>query len=196
MYKLYTDKSEDFKCKIGVEGTNLNETFARLVIESEDVNLLFEGKIDKEGNCVVPIKKLRNLIPEGNTGKMKLEVIAEDTFFSPWEDEYEVDASKKVTVEVEQKEKEPIKENRIKVNVVTPTPQPKDNIVETKKQASKSVNHGQVISKILSEQGVTLSNIKENKTKIIKTIKEYSTKHSLKTNTSTLLDEIINNLQI
>ena len=52
MYKLYTDKSEDFKCKIGVEGTNINETFARLVIESKDVNLMFEGKIDSEEACL------------------------------------------------------------------------------------------------------------------------------------------------
>lgn len=192
MYKLYTDKSEDFKCKIGVEGTNLNETFARLVIESKGVNLMFEGKIDADGNCVVPIKKLKNLIPEGDSGKMKLEVIAEDTFFSPWEDDYTVDVSKKVTVEMVQ-EKEPIKENKIKVNVITPTKRTVKKTITEKKKVNSKVNHGKALSETLTTKGVTLSNIDKNKIKISKIIKEYCKSNNIKYE-NTLLEDIIQHL--
>ena len=40
-YKLYTDKTETFKCKIHLEGAELNEAKSRLVIESPKFNLLF-----------------------------------------------------------------------------------------------------------------------------------------------------------
>ena len=33
-------------------------------------------------------------------GNLKLEVIADDVFFTPWESTFEVQASKKVTVEI------------------------------------------------------------------------------------------------
>ena len=42
-YKLYTDKTETFKCKIHLEGAELTEAKSRLVIESSKFNLLFEG---------------------------------------------------------------------------------------------------------------------------------------------------------
>ena len=65
-YKLYTDKTETFKCKIHLEGAELTEAKSRLVIESPKFNLLFEGTIDKNGNCEVPIKKLKNVLKEND----------------------------------------------------------------------------------------------------------------------------------
>ena len=134
MYTLYADKSEDFKCKISVEGSKISETKARLVIHSANVSLLFEGTIDPDGTCVVPIKKLKNLLAEGETGTMALEVISEDTFFSPWEDDFSVKVNKKVSVVVEQQHQEPVKESRIKVEVM---PQAEKSINETKKIETK-----------------------------------------------------------
>jgi hypothetical protein len=52
---------------------------------------MFEGTIDTDGNCKVPIKKLRGLVSEDTKGTMKLEVIGEDTYFLPWESDFEVD---------------------------------------------------------------------------------------------------------
>ena len=46
MYKLYTDKTEIFECKVKIDGASLSNSQARLVIESEDLNLLFKGRID------------------------------------------------------------------------------------------------------------------------------------------------------
>ena len=59
-YQLFRDKEELFEAKIKLSGASLNESFCRLVVESEDWNLMFKGTIDKNGNCSIPIKKLRN----------------------------------------------------------------------------------------------------------------------------------------
>ena len=109
MYKLFTDKSELFECDIKLEGASLSKSSARLVVETSDYSLLFKGEINSNGKCEIPIRKLKGLIDENTTGNIRLEVIAEDTFFTPWESDFEVDASKKVTVEVKsQSAKKPI----------------------------------------------------------------------------------------
>ena len=61
MYKLFTDKTELFECNVKLEGASLKNSQARLIIESEEVNLLFNGKIDSTGKCTIPIKKLKGL---------------------------------------------------------------------------------------------------------------------------------------
>ena len=86
--------------------------------EFESSALLFNGTISKSGKCEIPIRKLKGLIDENVSGNIRLEVIAEDTFFTPWKSEFEVDTSKKVTVEVKsQTTKKPIVEARVKVDV-------------------------------------------------------------------------------
>ena len=87
-YKLYTDKQEIFECNIYLEGASLTQATSRIIVETQDLKLLFEGTIDKDGNCKVPIKKLRGLVSEDTKGIMKLEVIAEDTYFLPWESDF------------------------------------------------------------------------------------------------------------
>ena len=119
MYKLFTDKAELFECDIKIEGSSLSKSNARLVIETKDYSLLFNGNIDSNGKCSIPIKKLKGLIEESSQGSIRLEVIAEDTFFTPWESDFEVQASKKVTVEVKsQQEKPVIAENKVMVSNV------------------------------------------------------------------------------
>jgi len=103
MYTLYTDKQKNFECSISLEGASIKNSQARLIIEADDLNLLFKGTIDSTGKCTVPIKKLRNLLEESTTGKIRLEVIAEDTYFTPWESDFEVATAKKLTVEVKSK---------------------------------------------------------------------------------------------
>jgi hypothetical protein len=98
-YSVFKDKSEDFSCDIQLEGANLSETEARLILESDDWTLMFNGEIDKNGKCIIPIKKLA-ILNEGTTGKIRLEVIAEGSVFTPWEDEFKVKVSKKVSVVV------------------------------------------------------------------------------------------------
>jgi hypothetical protein len=49
-YKLYTDKKETFECKIHLEGASLSKATSRIIVETEDLKLMFEGTIDKDGN--------------------------------------------------------------------------------------------------------------------------------------------------
>lgn len=103
-YKLWTDKTELFEARINISGAKLSDTFCRLVVESPEWNLVFEGEIDSTGQVQVPIKQLKSILPEGTSGKLKLEVIADGTYFSPWEKNFTVHQQKKVRVEVVQKE--------------------------------------------------------------------------------------------
>ena len=100
MYKLFTDKTELFECSISLQGASLKKSKARLVVETQDYSLLFNGTISKSGKCEIPIRKLKGLIDEDTSGNIRLEVIAEDTFFTPWKSNFEVETSKKVTVEI------------------------------------------------------------------------------------------------
>lgn len=121
LYKLYKDKAEDFICDISVEGVDSEDTEVRLIIESDDWTLMFRGEI-KKGKCIIPIKKL-SLFNEGQKGKIKLEVNADGNLFTPWEDDFIVKVSKKVTVRLNEKKstkptKAPIKKGfGVKVNV-------------------------------------------------------------------------------
>ena len=119
-YSVYKDRSENFSCDVNVEGASLNETKARLILESDEWTIMFEGNIDNSGKCIIPLKKL-NIFEEGQIGKIKLEVIAENTVFIPWEDDFKVKMSKKVTVQVPNSKKnetpKPIKESKVSVKV-------------------------------------------------------------------------------
>jgi hypothetical protein len=99
-YKLYTDKTTMFECKIELEGSSLTSAQARMVVEIGNQTLMFKGNITSDGVCVIPIQRLRTLTNENTLGKMILEVIVEDTYFNPWISECEVSPSKKLTVEV------------------------------------------------------------------------------------------------
>ena len=103
-YQVFIDKSENFICEIELEGAQLKDTQVRLVLETENWNLLFNGEIDRNGKVNIPIKKL-SLFEEGDHGSIKMEVIAEGTVFIPWEQEFEAKRSKKVMVSFNENKK-------------------------------------------------------------------------------------------
>lgn len=94
-YSLYRDVNESFSCDIFIEGANPDRTLVRLVIESSDWNLVFNGKIEN-GKCIIPIKKL-DILKENSVGNIKLEVIAENNVFVPWENKFLIKSSKKIS---------------------------------------------------------------------------------------------------
>jgi len=98
-YIVHKDKNQDFSCDISLEGADLNKTSARLILETNDWNLVFFGSVDKNGKCLIEIKKL-SIFNEGVSGKIKLEIIAEDSIFTPWEKDFKVKVSKKVNVKI------------------------------------------------------------------------------------------------
>ena len=181
-YKLYTDKQETFECDLFLEGADLKDSSARILVETKDLTLLFPGTISKDGNCKVPIKKLKGLLDEKSEGNIKLEVIAEDTLIQPWQSEFVVETSKKVTVEVKgQEDKKPIKE-------VSNKPQVKiKNIKNNFNPVNDMVN-------TLSENGITLQKIIKNKKRIAPIFENYSIKVNYKGGTKKFIKEVINKL--
>ncbi len=103
LYKLYRDVNESFSCDIFIEGANPEKSIARLVIESDEWNLVFNGEISN-GKCIIPIKKL-DILKENLKGNIKLEIIAEGNVFVPWQNKFLVKSSKKVSTVNERLEK-------------------------------------------------------------------------------------------
>ena len=181
MYKLYTDKQETFECDLFLEGADLKQSSARLIVESKDLTLMFKGTIDDKGNCKVPIKKLKGLMGENTTGDIKLEVIAEDTLIEPWQSDFIVDTSKKVTVEVKsQKTKPQIKEStkpQVKVKSVKNYVNPIDEMVNT-----------------LVENNMTIDKVLQNKQKIAPILNNYANTINYQGGTQKFIKEVINKL--
>jgi hypothetical protein len=183
MYKLFTDKSELFECDIKLEGASLSKSSARLVVETSDYSLLFKGNINSKGKCEIPIRKLKGLIDENTTGSIRLEVIAEDTYFTPWESDFEVDVSKKVTVEVKsQQTKKPIVETKVKVNVKNEKP------TTTEKQ------HVINLFKLLIKENINVSNISFKRNKLNNIVATYLQENTVK-NTSKVINGVLKILE-
>ena len=176
MYKLFTDKSELFECDIKLQGASLKKSKARLVVETQDYSLMFNGSISKGGKCEIPIRKLKGLIDEDTTGNIRLEVIAEDTFFTPWETDFEVETSKKVTVEVKtQTTKKPIVEAKV-------------TITNTEQQ------HVINLLKLLVNENINIKNISYRRNKLNNIVATYLTENTIK-NTEKIIDGVLKRLQ-
>jgi hypothetical protein len=101
-YKLYTDKINKFSCSIQVEGTSLSNSKVRLIVESEDMSYMFNGKLYDTGVCEVKIPKTKSFLSEGKKGVIYLEVIADDVYFEPWVSDFVVEQEKKVNVVIKE----------------------------------------------------------------------------------------------
>jgi len=170
MYKLFTDKVEIFECDVKLEGASLTNSKARIVIESQDVNLLFKGTIDSNGKCKIPIKKLKGFLGENAKGKLKLEIIAEDTYFVPWSSEFSVEAAKKVTVEVKSQDAAMIVENA----------EPAVKVTGVKNEVPLSVKeHVIKLVRLLVKEDIKISNLKIKKDRLNNIIATYLQKNPL-----------------
>jgi hypothetical protein len=180
MYKLFTDKAELFECSISLQGASLKKSKARLVVETPEYSLLFNGNISKGGKCEIPIKKLKGLIDEDTTGNIRLEVIAEDTFFTPWESDFEVETSKKVTVEVKtQTTKKPIVEAKVKV---------KEKPTITEKQ------HVINLFKLLIKEDINVDNISFKRNELNNIVATYLKENTVK-NTGKVINGVLKVLE-
>ena len=176
MYKLFTDKSELFECDIKLQGASLKKSKARLVVETQDYSLMFNGSISTSGKCEIPIKKLKGLIDENTTGNIRLEVIAEDTFFTPWESDFEVETSKKVTVEVKtQTSKKPIVEAKVTI---------------TNSEQQHVIN----LLKLLIKENINIKNISYRRNKLNNIVATYLKENTIK-NTEKIIDGVLKRLQ-
>ena len=176
MYKLFTDKPELFECDIKLQGASLKKSKARLVVETQDYALMFNGSISNSGKCEIPIRKLKGLIDEDTIGNIRLEVIAEDTFFTPWESDFEVETSKKVTVEVKsQTTKKPIVEAKV-------------TITNTEQQ------HVINLLKLLVKENINIKNISYKRNKLNNIVATYLKENTIK-NSKDVLEGLLNILE-
>ena len=176
MYKLFTDKSELFECDIKLQGASLKKSKARLVVETQDYSLIFNGSISKGCKCEIPIRKLKGLIDEDTTGNIRLEVIAEDTFFTPWETDFEVETSKKVTVEVKtQTTKKPIVEAKVTI---------------TNSEQQHVIN----LLKLLVKENINIKNISYKRNKLNNVVATYLKENTVK-NTEKVINGVLKKLQ-
>lgn len=102
-YKIFRDKQETFKCDLEITGASLDNSKARIIVECEDLTYMFEGTIDKNGKCNIPLKKI-NFLNENEKGNIRLEVIADDMVFNPWESPFMAVNSKKVSAKIAEPE--------------------------------------------------------------------------------------------
>ena len=179
MYRIFTDKPETFECYISLEGASINKSRARLVIESKDLSLLFEGTIDGNGKCKIPIKKLKGILDESVVGTVKLEVIAEDTYFVPWESDFIVETQKKVSVTE-------VKQNYISLD------KPKIKVTQTNQHNDHIIN----LVKILVKEGFNLKNLKQKSERLNKIIWEYQKRYVISEEEKPkIISGILNRLQ-
>jgi hypothetical protein len=192
MYKLYTDVDKKFSCKVDVGGVSLSECKSRMILETDGLNLVFNGIITKDGMCEVQLTKLKNILSENTKGKLKLEVIAENTLFTPWETECLVDVYRRLNIsEIKLESDSDIIDDRPKVSVkLGEVSKPKKEITneskykvhidllknEMKKRNITTMNHFDKLiesyKKVTRKSGVlSESDITYLKNKLIKEIK-------------------------
>lgn len=187
MYNIYIDKNETFEASFQIEGIDSNvKPKCRLVLESSKFNILFEGTI-QNNKCIIPIKKLKAILESGDTGKLRLEVIADDVYFTPWEQDFIASVSKKLTVEV--------KSNNS--SIIKPT---MTAVVNNTKEPLKVINENALIkdfNKYFKKYNISLINV-VNKKNQIKAITESVLKSksysNLNLSSQRLIDIVIKSL--
>jgi hypothetical protein len=135
MYRLLKDKNNEFLCEIKLEGASTKDAKVRLFLQGDGCEYSFNGIIE-EGKCMVPLGKLKKFTNLLESGKIRLEVIADDTWFVPYESEYQLEQERKVTVEVFEPgstQKKPLVEVKVQEPVPTPRLQAKPTVQVEKK---------------------------------------------------------------
>ena len=168
--KLYTDKTELFECNVALEGASIKDSKLRAILKFDDKNLMVEGKIKSNGKGEIVLPKLKNISQDGEIGKMELEVIAEDAYFQPYEETFQVVTSKKAKVEVLSKTKT---KPKIVIEKVTPE-------IE--------------LMKMLKESGITKKMLVKNKSRFSKVLYNYYKEANIQEGFNIFLNKVIKRL--
>jgi len=188
MYKIFLDKTKNFQCNVNIEGAALNKSKARLLIETENFSLTFNGDIKSNGIVSIPISKLKGILNEEDKGKISLEIIAEDTVFVPWEGEYQASLSKKVEVKINESLNEDVQE--------IPEEKPKMKFSMILDEFDTS-HHLKEISKILENHNVNKKTLLKNKEVFNKLVEKYCSLNYIddEKNIKSIKKDLINNLK-
>jgi hypothetical protein len=142
-YTIYLDKEETFECEVSIKNASIKDSSARLIIESEDLNLVFFGTVSKD-TITVPIKSLKKYFTESDSAKIKLEVIVENNLVTPWESELIFDSYNKVEIkEIKNVKSKPLIEIKVKedkkVQLESKTKEIEQRVVAESKKTTKSL---------------------------------------------------------
>lgn len=173
-YKIYTDKDEDFICEVSVKNASLQNSMARIVLASDSVNLIFEGKV-KNGKCIVPIKKVKGLLEENSSGKIHLEMVVDNMYFKPWHSDFVVEEHTQVKVKVDE-QKEDTRHSK--------------PVVEVKVSQNKFSEDAQLILRLCERFNINKNNISKKRNDFKQLILEYFKDGYQKTNKKTILNEV------
>lgn len=206
-YILYTDRKENFSCDIALEGARITEAFARIILETNELSYVFNGQIDGNGKCRIPIRPLKGLMEVRDMGKMVLEVVADDTYFQPWESEFVVDAHKKLAVKVNEqshpsKAKISVSINNKKKKVIKETkkaPVKKKKVLKETKPTKQRLTMNRAISEMgimLRKNNINVTNFSKHKSKATYLFTEYFTKNKIsnKKKKDKILKTVIENI--
>ena len=168
--KLYTDKTELFECNVSLEGASIKNSKLRAILKFDDKNLMVEGKINSNGKGQIILPKLKNISQDGEVGKMQLEVIAEDAYFQPYEETFQVITSKKATVEV-------LNKKSLKPKIVV-----------------KKITPEQELVSLLKERGMTKNLLIKNKKSLSKLLYNYYRESNIQEGFNIFLNKVIKRL--
>tara|TARA_R110002167_G_scaffold43368_1_gene131085 strand:- start:751 stop:1269 length:519 start_codon:yes stop_codon:yes gene_type:complete len=168
--KLYTDKTEVFECNVALEGVSIKESKLRAILKFDDKNLMVEGKIKSNGKGEIIFPKLKNISEDGQVGKMQLEVIAEDAYFQPYEETFQVVTSKKAKVEIFSKT---TSKPKIVVEKITPA---------------------MSLMMLLKENGITKKELVKNKSRFSKVLYNYYIEANIQESFNVFLSKVIKRL--
>jgi hypothetical protein len=189
MYTIQLDTVKNFECSLKIQGASLKKSKVNLVIEANDLDIRCRGSINESGKVSIPVKKLKGILDEEASGNMYLEVIADDTYFTPYQTEYLTEVSRKVEViGVNGKSKETLTESE-SVNVTDL--KPKVTISDIKNDDTLLIKeHVNRINKNITRSNLNIFK-KEDKIKVIKTIQNYLTENKVE---NRLYDKIMSKL--
>jgi hypothetical protein len=145
-YTIYLDKEETFECEVSIKNASIKDSSARLIIESDDINLVFFGTVSKD-TISVPIKSLKKYFTENDKATIKLEVIVENNLVTPWESELLFDSYNKVEIkEIKNVKSKPLIEIKVK---------------EDKKQQQLEAKTKEIEQKVVTESKKPVKSLKE-----------------------------------
>ena len=186
MYTIQLDQTKNFECNLKIQGASLKKSKINMIIEGDDFDIKLKGTIDSTGQVTIPVKKLKGILDENVKGNMFLEVIAEDTYFTPYKTEYLTEVSRKVEViSVNGKSRESLTESE---SVDITDSKPKVTISDIKNDDALLIKeHVNRINKNITRSNLNIFK-KEDKAKVIKTIQNYLTENKVE---NSLYDKIM-----
>jgi hypothetical protein len=153
-YTIYLDKEETFECEVSIKNASIKDSSARLIIESDDINLVFFGTVSKD-TISVPIKSLKKYFTESDKATIKLEVIVENNLVTPWESKLLFDSYNKVEIkEIKNVKSKPLIEIKVK---------------EDKKQQQLEAKTKEIEQKVVAESKKPVKSLKE---KLLESVNE------------------------